>query len=81
MIHLIIEATNTSTLSKLYAMVLEGRLTDWAEQSGLRAIGQSGFRRGFCTVDHIFILQTLLKQTRKRGQKLYCCFVDFKKAF
>ena len=28
-----------------------------------------------------FILQTLLKQTRKRGQKLYCCFVDFKKAF
>ena len=29
----------------------------------------------------IFILQTLLKQTRKREQKLCCCFVDFKKAF
>ena len=73
--------TVTPTLSKLYAMVLEGRLTDWAEQRGLRAIGQSAFRRGFCTVDNIFILQTLLKQTSKRGQKLYCCFVDFKKAF
>ena len=73
--------TVTPTLSKLYAMVLEGRLTDWAEQGGLRATGQSGFRRGFRTVDNVFILQTLLKQTRKKGQKLYCCFVDFKKAF
>ena len=73
--------TVNPTLSKLYAMVLEGRLTDWAEQRGLRAIGQSGFRRVFRTVDTIFILQTLLKQTRKSGQKLCCCFVDFKKAF
>ena len=62
-------------------MVLEGRLTDWAEQRGLRAVGQSGFRRGFRTVDNIFIMQTLLNQTRKRGHKLYCCFVDFQKAF
>ena len=61
-------------------MVLEDRLTDWAEQRGLRAIGQSSFRRGFRTVDNILILQTLLKQTRKRGQKSYC-FVDLKKEF
>ena len=71
--------TVTPTLSKLYAMVLEGRLTDWAEQRGLRAIGQSGFRRGFRTINNIFILQTLLKQTRTRGQKLYCCCVSASK--
>ena len=61
----------TPTLSKLYAMVLAGRLTDWAEQGGLRAIGISGFRREFDTVDDISILQTLLKQTRNRRQKYY----------
>ena len=72
--------TVTPTLLNLYAMVLEGRLTDSAEQRGQGAIGQSGFRRGFRKVDSIFILQTLLKQTRKRGQKLYCCFADFKKS-
>ena len=70
----------TPTLSKLYAMVLAGRLTDWAEQGGLRAIGVSGFRRRLCTVDDISILQTLRKQTRNRRQKYYC-FVDFRKAF
>ena len=63
----------TPALPKGFAVVLEGRLTDWAEQGGLRAIGQSGFRRGLCTLANLFILQTLLKHTRTRGQNLYCC--------
>ena len=57
--------------------------------NNIRAQGQSGFRRGRGTVDNIFILKTLLDQrhniskpqSRQKPQKLYTCFVDFKKAF
>ena len=68
-------------LSKLYAMVLEARATAWAEQSKSRAKGQAGFRKDFCTTDQLFIVRILLQQAAHEKRGLYCCFVDFTKAF
>lgn len=68
-------------LAKLYAMVLEARASSWAEQRKCRARGQAGFRKDFRTVDQVFIMQTLVQQAKQAKRKLYCCFVDFKKAF
>ena len=62
-------------LAKLYAMVLEARASAWAEFKKCRAKGQAGFRKDFRTT------QTLVKQAKHAMRKLYCCFVDFKKAF
>ena len=33
------------------------------------------------TTDNVFIMQALIANARKAKKKLYCCFVDFKKAF
>ena len=68
-------------LAKLYAMVLEARASAWAEQMKCRAKGQAGFRKDFRTTDQIFVIQTLVQQAKQAKQKLYCCFVGFKKAF
>ena len=68
-------------LAKLYAMVLEARASSWAEHVKCRAKGQAGFRKDFRTTDQVFIIQTLIQQARQEKRKLYCCFVDFKKAF
>ena len=73
--------TVTPVLSKLCAMVLEARLSVWAESRGIRADGQAGFRKGHRTVDHVFTLRALVTQAKQRKRKLFCCFVDFKKAF
>lgn len=62
-------------------MVLEARMSCWAEDHKLRADGQAGFRKDHRTTDNIFILQSLISNARKGKKKLYCCFVDFKKAF
>ena len=75
-----------TVLSKLYATVLERRISGWAEDHGIRAAGQAGFRRDRCTSDNIFIMRTLIeacKATRTSSQhgRLYACFVDFCKAF
>ncbi|MCO5608774.1 hypothetical protein L7F22_062990 [Adiantum nelumboides] len=69
------------TLAKLYGAVLEEALSTLAETEGLRAPGQAGFRRSFSTIDRIFTLRCLIDQTRVKKRRLYCCFVDFRKAF
>jgi hypothetical protein len=68
-------------LGKLYSLVINARLTAWLETRGLRAQGQAGFRPGRSTVDNCFILRALAERARARGVKLYCCAVDFEKAF
>ena len=75
-----------SVIAKLFAIILEQRLSTWAEEHAVKAKGQAGFRKDFRTTDNIFILRSLIdkqRQTRQKGKtgKLYCCFVDFRKAF
>ena len=75
-----------SVVAKLFAMILEQKITFWAEEHDVKAKGQAGFRRDSRTTDNIFILRSLIdkqKQSRQKGKagKLYCCFVDFRKAF
>ena len=69
------------TLARLYASILEQRLSSWAESEGIRAAGQAGFRRGFSTLDHILTLRAIIEEGRAHGRRIYCSFVDFRKAF
>ncbi len=68
-------------LTKVFAMILEARLSSWAEEKGLRARGQAGFRKDFRTTDNLYILRTFIEQSTHKRKKVYCCFVDFRKAF
>jgi hypothetical protein len=43
-------------LAKSFAMILDKRLSEWAEQHGLRAKGQARFRKDYRTTDQLFIL-------------------------
>ena len=42
---------------------------------------QIGFRKGFRTSDHMFVLKTIVDSHIKKKRKLYTCFIDLKKAF
>jgi len=68
-------------LGKLYALMLNWRLSAWAEANGKRAAGQAGFRKGFRTTDNCFVLRALVERARAKGAKLYICAVDLEKAF
>jgi hypothetical protein len=48
-------------LRKLYAIMVERRLTPWAEEQGSRARGQAGFRHDHRVLDHLFTLQAPLR--------------------
>jgi hypothetical protein len=42
---------------------------------------QAGFRKGYSTIDHVFVLHNLINMYLHKGKCLYGCFVDYRKAF
>lgn len=74
--------TLTSVFSKIFSTLLDNRLRKWAEDNNLLSDYQFGFRQGKSTIDCIFVLNSIMKKIiAKENKKVYCAFVDFRKAF
>ena len=71
--------TLLSVLGKIYASVLNERVTKWIEQKGVLVEEQAGFRKGRSTVDQLFILAEMIRNRRPRPT--YVCFIDIQKAY
>ena len=56
-------------------------MNKWAEDYGVYIEAQAGFRKHMSTVDNIFVLDGLITHCINSNEYLYCCFVDFTKAF
>lgn len=70
-----------SCLCKLFTSILNTRLLKWIDDNDILTDAQFGFRHGMSTVDAIFSLYSIIQKTFLKKKRLYCCFVDFKKAF
>ena len=68
--------TLISCLGKLFTSILNERLQKYADEHDLINDCQSGFRKGYSTVDNIFILHSLIELVCKSKRKLYCAFID-----
>ena len=70
-------------IGKLYASILNARLTDFLENNNLLHTSQNGFR----TVDnrncddHVFCLSEICRYAKTNKSPLHICFIDFKSAF
>ena len=65
-----------------YLIVLNTRLTDHLTNRDVLTDCQAGFSSKSRTTYHMCILKCLVdKHNNKKGNKLYACFVDFKRAF
>ena len=73
--------TLLSCLGKLFTAVLNERLNIYLEENDLLNENQAGFRKHYSTTDHIFSLYSLIELLKYEKKKLFCCFVDFSKAF
>ena len=73
--------TLLSCFGKLFTSILNNRLNNYLENMNILAEEQAGFRKGYSTTDHIFNLKCLIDLYLFRGKKLYCAFIDYKKAF
>ena len=68
-------------LGKTFNAMLNNRLTDFMQRSGLSHKYQTGFERGGRTTDNTLTITTIIDQAKSNKQKLYMCFVDLTKAY
>ncbi|MEW8544930.1 MAG: reverse transcriptase family protein, partial [Candidatus Thiodiazotropha sp.] len=68
-------------LAKLYSKLLHDRLMKWASVNEKIIHNQFGFQKNKSTVDCIFIFHSLISKLLSNNEKLFCTFVDYKKAF
>ena len=67
--------------AKLFGSMLENKISKWAEERDKRAKGQAGFRPKHSTVDHCITLRHIIEKVWEKKEEVFCCFVDFRKAF
>ena len=68
-------------LGKLFTSVLNNRASKYVVNRGILGEEQAGFRPGYSTLDHTFVLDCLVQLYKARYAQLYCAFIDYKKAF
>ena len=73
--------TLISCLGKLFTSIVNTRLNFLANEVTLIHENQAGFRKGYTTIDNIFVLHVLIELYFSFGKKLFCTFIDFRKAF
>ena len=73
--------TLLSCVGKLFTAVINDRLQTFLDNIGGIGDEQAGFRRGYATIDHIFVLSSIINIYLHKKKRLYCTFVDYQKAF
>ena len=73
--------TLLSCMGKLFTMIINTRLHKYLEGQMLLGEEQAGFREGYSTLDHIFSLHCIIDLFLENKKRLYCAFVDYRKAF
>ncbi|KAH7709040.1 reverse transcriptase [Aphelenchoides avenae] len=64
---------------KLFTKVILNRIT--GQLDAAQPNEQAGFRSGFCTFDHMQVMNQLQEKAREKNLKLYLIFIDYEKAF
>ena len=70
-----------SVVGKLFALVIEKRLSDWSERTGAISDEQGGFRRSRGTPDQIFLLREIITSRKERGLPTLVTYIDARKAY
>lgn len=66
--------TLNSCLGKTFSSILNERLTSFSDEIDLLSESQTGFRKGYSTMDNMFVLHSILSIHFSQGKNiLYIC--------
>jgi hypothetical protein len=68
-------------IAKIYSLLLNTRLSKWAEQNNIHCPAQVGFRPEHSTVFNNFVLQHFVQKHKQQRKPLFVCFLDISKAY
>ena len=63
----------------IFTFILQKRIQQKTEE--ILSEAQAGFRQGRSTVDQLFSLRQIGEKWLEKNKDVYCCYVDFEKAF
>ena len=72
--------TLLSCTGKLFTACLNKRISYYVDDAILGE-EQAGFREGYSTIDHIFVLHIIIQIYQSVNKRVYCAFIDYQKAF
>ena len=64
---------------KIYADILNKRLSSWLERNDILSEEQNGFRKKRSCLDHLYVLTSIVKNRKIRKKDTYVCFIDAKR--
>lgn len=67
------------TVYKIFSTIINNRIGRSLEMK--QPIEQAGFRKGFCTIDHIHTLELIIEKYQEFQKPLYVAYIDYQKAF
>ena len=70
-----------NTIAKLYSAIIADRITRWANKNNLISNAQKGFLDFEGCLEHNFILQSAIEDSRRRGTQLCIAWLDLANAF
>ena len=73
--------TITSSVYKLYCIILNNRLSNWETENSVIADNQNGFRKQRSTIDQISFLTSIIETRKLHNKDTFAAFIDFKKAY
>ena len=65
----------------MYSQVLLIRLSKWLKENDKLSKNHFGFQKGKSTIICIFWLNAIVSKVIHSREKLYCCLIDYEKAF
>ena len=71
----------SSFFLKCFTSILNKRVNDWVENNNIVSDAQFGLRKGRSSVDAILVLNAVIQKILNEKKRLYCAFIDLKKAF
>ena len=66
--------TLLSCFGKMFTSLLNKRLGEFATQNSTISENQTGFRAGYGTTDHVFLLSSIIDLYLSKKLKLFCTF-------
>ena len=69
-----------SCTCKLFNACLNTRLSKYVDEDILGK-EQVGFRKGYSTIDHVFVLHLVIELYQSVRKRVFCAFIDYQKAF
>ncbi len=70
-----------NTILKIYSSTLNNRFMEFDNIEELIVDEQNGFRKRRSCVEHIFTLNSVIRNNLNQNKQICCAFIDFKKAF